>query len=106
MIYVTKPYLPNKKKLNKYINKLYKTRILTNRGEFVQELERRLSKRFKIKNVICVANGSLGLQVTYRALKLKNDVITSPFTYIASANTLKWERIKPIFVISFAVNGL
>lgn len=56
-----------------------------------------MSKYLGVKHVICVANGSLALQLSYKALGLKGEVITTPFSFIATASTLAWEGLKPIF---------
>jgi dTDP-4-amino-4,6-dideoxygalactose transaminase len=97
MIPVTKPYLPSKEKYKQYIDKIYDNGWLTNFGPLVQELESRLAAFLGVKHVVLVANGSLALQVAYKALELKGDVITTPFSFAATASTLVWENLNPIF---------
>lgn len=97
MITVTKAYLPNKEKYQTYIDRIYKSGWLTNNGTLTQELEKRLASYLGVKNLICVANGSLALQLAYKALELKGDVITTPFSFVATASTLAWEGLNPIF---------
>ncbi len=97
MIPVTKPYLPSKEKYQSYVDQIYASGWLTNNGPLVQKLEERLSKYLGVKNVICVANGSLALQLSYKVLELKGEVITTPFSFVATASTLAWEGLKPIF---------
>jgi dTDP-4-amino-4,6-dideoxygalactose transaminase len=97
MINVTKAYLPSKTKYNEYIDKIYESGWLTNRGVLLQELERRLAEYLGVRNLICVANGSLALQLAYKALGLKGEVITTPFSFVATTSTLEWEGLKPIF---------
>jgi len=97
MIPVTRPYLPNKEKYQSYVDQIYATSLLTNNGPLVQKLEERLSKYLGVKHVICVANGSLALQLSYKALELKGEVITTPFSFVATSSTLVWEGLKPIF---------
>ena len=97
MINVTKTYLPSKEKYQKYVDEIYENGQLTNNGPLVQKLEERLSKHLGVKHVICVANGSLALQLSYKALGLKGEVITTPFSFVATASTLVWEGLKPIF---------
>lgn len=96
-IYVTSPYLPNKKKLFLKINEIYHSKQLTNYGPNVQKLEKILQKRFNIKHAIAVANGTLGIQVALQALNLKGEVITSPFSYVATSSSIYWQNLKPIF---------
>jgi len=97
MIPVAKPYLPSKEKYQSYVDQIYASGWLTNNGPMVQKLEERLSKYLGVKHVICVANGSLALQVAYKAMNLKGEVITTPFSFVATASTLVWEGLKPIF---------
>lgn len=98
MIPVTRSYLPNKEKFKAYIDQIYDSGWLTNRGNLLLELERRLSAYLGVKHLILVANGSLALQVAYKALNLKGEVITTPFSFAATTNTLVWEGLNPIFV--------
>lgn len=98
MINVTKAYLPDKEKLFRYIDKIYESAWLTNNGQFCQELEARLIKYLGVKNLILVSNGTLALQIAYKALEIKGSAITTPFSFVATASSLMWEGIRPIFV--------
>jgi len=97
MINVTKTYLPSLEKYNKYLNKIFKSSQLTNNGPLVQELEKRLEEYLKVKNLVLTLNGTLALQIAYRLLGLKGEVITTPFSFVATTSSLVWERLKPIF---------
>lgn len=97
MIPVTKSYLPNKDKYKAYVDRIYETAWLTNNGSLLQELERRLKEHLGVKHLILVANGSLALQLAYKALDLKGEVITTPFSFVATTSTLAWEGLKPVF---------
>lgn len=104
MIPVTKPYLPHREKLNQYIDGIYERNWLTNNGPLSQELTERLENYLGVKNLLLVANGTLALQVAYRTLGITNpnkseisEAITTPFTFIATASSLKWEGTEPIF---------
>lgn len=104
MIPVTKPYLPNRQKLDKYIDGIYEREWLTNNGQLVQELTKRLEDYLGVKNLLLVANGTLALQIAYRALgvsdadrDMKPEAITTPFTFVATASSLKWEGVQPVF---------
>lgn len=97
MINVTKAYLPNKVKYQSYVDRIYNSGWLTNNGLLLQELEKRLAEHLGVKHLICVANGSLALQLAYKALDLKGEVITTPFSFASTASTLAWEGLKPIF---------
>lgn len=97
MINVTRTYLPPKEKYYACIDRIYESGWLTNRGVLLQELEKRLAKHLGVKHLICVANGSLALQLAYKALGLSGEVITTPFSFAATTSTLKWEGLKPVF---------
>ena len=104
MIPVTKPYLPNREKLDKYLDGIYERNWLTNNGPLVQELTSRLEDYLGVENLLLVANGTLALQVAYRALGIHEpangntpEAITTPFTFVATASSLKWEGIQPVF---------
>ena len=97
MIPVTKAYLPNKDKYQSYVDRIFESGWLTNNGGLLQELEHKLAKYLGVKNIILVANGSLALQLAYKALELKGEVITTPFSFVATTSTLAWEGLTPVF---------
>lgn len=101
MIPVTKPYLPNRKKFQNYIDGIFSNNTLTNNGPLVQELTSRLEEYLGVENLLLVSNGTVALQVAYRALGLERDgnyeAITSPFSFVATSSTLIWEGLKPIY---------
>lgn len=104
MIPVTKPYLPDRSRLEKYIDGIYERCWLTNNGPLVKELTERLESYLGVKNLLLVTNGTLALQIAFRTLgiqrpvgKHKAEIITTPFTYIATASSIKWEGMEPIF---------
>ncbi len=98
MIPVTKPYLPDRKKLNSYIDRIYEANQLTNNGYLLQSLEERLREYLNIKNLLLVTNGTLALQVIYKILRIQKEVITTPFSFVATTSSLVWDGIKPSFV--------
>ncbi|MDF0748950.1 DegT/DnrJ/EryC1/StrS family aminotransferase [Marinobacter sp. 71-i] len=104
MIPVTKPYLPNREKLNQYIDGIYERQWLTNNGQLVQQLTQRLEDYLGVENLLLVSNGTLALQIAYRALGVSDatpaaqpEAITTPFTFIATASSLKWDGVQPVF---------
>ncbi len=98
MINVTKPYLPDRKKLDKYIDQIYESAWLTNNGPLVQELTTRLEEYLGVENLLLVSNGTSALQVAYKVLGVKGQAITTPFSFVATTSSLVWEGIKPVFV--------
>lgn len=97
LIPVTKTYLPNKEKYKAYVDRIYDSGWFSNNGTLLQELEQRLKHYLGVKHIILVANGSLALQLSYKALSLKGEVITTPFSFVATTSTLIWEGLSPIF---------
>lgn len=97
MINVTKTYLPDLERYKSYIDKIFSSGWLTNRGDLVQELEKRLQDYLGVNNLLVVSNGTLALQVAFKVLGLKGDVITSPFSFVATTSSLVWEGLTPIF---------
>ena len=96
-IQVTKPYLPDRVKYKKYIDGIYDRCQLTNHGILVHELEKRLAEYLGLEDIILVANGTLALSIAYRALEIKNEVITTPFSFVATTNSLISDGIIPVF---------
>lgn len=96
-INVTKTWLPDKNKFNRYIDQIYASGHLTNNGPLVQELTERLEKYLGVENLLLVTNGTLALQVAYRVLEVENEAVTTPFSFAATASSLVWEHIRPRF---------
>jgi dTDP-4-amino-4,6-dideoxygalactose transaminase len=97
MINVTKTYLPDIDKYKSYIDGIYANGQLTNNGPLVQKLERRLQEYLGVNNVILVANGTLALDAAYRALDLIGDVITTPFSFVATTSSIVSNGLNPLF---------
>lgn len=98
MINVTKTYLPPLKDYTKYLKGIWKNHLVTNNGPLVDELEERLKNFLGVKHLFLVNNGTFGLQTAIKVLKLKGEIITTPFTYIATASSILWEGCTPVFV--------
>ncbi len=96
-IHVTKTYLPNKGRLFKLLDRVYASNWITNFGQLHQQLEFKLKEILNIPNIILTANGTLALQVAYKLLNIKNKVITTPFTFVATVSSLVWEGIHVLF---------
>ncbi|GIP21752.1 DegT/DnrJ/EryC1/StrS aminotransferase family protein [Paenibacillus sp. J22TS3] len=96
-IYVTKPYLPNEEKYKDYISKIFRSGHLTNHGPLVRELEERLAEFLGVNRLLLVSNGTLALQVAYKLLGLRDEVITTPFSFIATSSSLAWQGLTPVF---------
>ena len=97
VIPVVKPYLPSEKKYNSYISKIFESQWITNSGPLHDEFEAKLGKTLNVRSVILVSNCTLGLQLSYKALNLSGNVITTPFSFAATSSSLAWEGIQPNF---------
>lgn len=98
MIRVTKTYLPNIEKYQNYIRQIFQSNQLTNNGTLVRELENRLSSYLEVPYLILVSNGTLALQLAYKLLDLKGEVLTTPFSFVATTSSLVWGGLKPVYV--------
>ena len=97
MINVTKSYLGSKNKFKAYVDRIYNTGWLTNNGPLVTALEQRLKDYLGVRNIILTNNGTIALQIAYRALGITGSAITTPFSFVATTSSLQWEGIRPIF---------
>ena len=101
-ITVTKPYLPPIEDYFKYVREIFDCKILTGQavsGPKGQLLEKRLSEFLKVDNFQIVTNGTIALQLALKALNIdEGEIITTPFTYIATTSSILWERCTPVFV--------
>ncbi len=97
MINVTKTYLPNKKLYKKYIDEIYANGWITNNGPMVKLLEKKLAAYLGVKNIVLVSNGTVALEIAYRALEIKGEVITTPFSFVATTSSLVTSGLHPIF---------
>jgi dTDP-4-amino-4,6-dideoxygalactose transaminase len=98
MIPVTKPYLPSLEKYQKYVEGIYQRQWLTNNGPLVNEFELRLKELLKLKHLLFVSNGTIALQIAIKALDIKGEIITTPFSYVATTSSIVWEGCTPVFV--------
>jgi dTDP-4-amino-4,6-dideoxygalactose transaminase len=97
MVNVTKTYLPNKEKYQKYVDKIFENGWITNNGPLVQRLEKRLAEYLGVKNLVLVSNGTVALEIAYRTLNIKGFAITTPFSFVATTSSLVTNGILPIF---------
>lgn len=97
MIPVARPFLPQREKLDKYLEGIHERHWLTNNGPLVKELTERLQDYLGVRNLILVANGTLALQVAYKAFGVERSVVTTPFTFVATASSMRWQGITPRF---------
>ncbi len=97
MIQVTSPFLPPKEEYLKYIDKIYDKKWLTNMGPLSSELEMKLKDYLGLDHLLFLNNGTIALQIAIKALELKGEIITTPFSFIATTTSIIWEGCKPVF---------
>lgn len=98
MINVTKPFLPPIEEYKEYIEQIWDRNWLTNNGPLVNDLELQLKEYFGLNYLLYVSNGTVALQLAIKALGIKGEVITTPFSYVATTSSLVWEGCTPVFV--------
>lgn len=98
MIKVTKTYLPPLPEYVRHLETIWDSSWVTNHGPLVCRLESELSRVLDAPHVYFLSNGTIALQIAYKALGLTGDVITTPFSYVATSSSLVWEGLRPIMV--------
>jgi dTDP-4-amino-4,6-dideoxygalactose transaminase len=96
-IYVTQPSLPPLHELLPYLEEIWKSKILTNGGPFHQQLERALCEYLGVEYISLFSNGTLALITALRALDITGEVVTTPYSFVATAHSLLWNGIQPVF---------
>ncbi len=96
-LYVTRSFLPPLKEYTAHLEKIWESGVLTNDGTYVKLFEQKLRKLSGCRNALCVSNGTIALQLALRALGISGEVITTPFSFIATTSSIKWEGCKPVF---------
>lgn len=96
-IYVTQPAMPPLEEFIPYLQKIWSNKILTNGGPFHQQLEKALCEYLGVQHLALFSNGTLGLVTALQALRITGEVITTPYSFVATAHSLLWNGIKPVF---------
>jgi dTDP-4-amino-4,6-dideoxygalactose transaminase len=98
MIPVTKPFLPAEKEFKSYVKSIWERQWLTNNGPLVNTLELKLKEYLGVDHLLYVSNGTVALQLAIQALNLSGEVITTPFSFVATTSAIVWQSCKPVFV--------
>ncbi|MBY0433342.1 MAG: DegT/DnrJ/EryC1/StrS family aminotransferase [Cyclobacteriaceae bacterium] len=98
MINVTQPFLPPLEEYSKYLKGLWERKWLTNNGPLVNEFELRLKQYLNVNHLLFLGNGTIALQIAIKALRLAGEIITTPFSYVATTSSIVWEGCSPVFV--------
>ncbi|MBU3660471.1 MAG: DegT/DnrJ/EryC1/StrS family aminotransferase [Flavobacteriales bacterium] len=98
MIPVTKSYLPPINEYTAQVNRAFENEWITNRGQLIRELEEKLKVYLEIDNILITNNGTIPLQIALKLLGNQGEIITTPFSYVATTAAIVWENCTPIFV--------
>jgi dTDP-4-amino-4,6-dideoxygalactose transaminase len=97
MINVTKVYLPPIEEYDAYIKGIWERGWVTNHGPLVEGLEKKLKEYLGVKHLFFISNGTIAIQIAIKALDLRGDVVTTPFSYVATTSSISWEGCNPVF---------
>src|SRR6187455_3470768 len=98
MINVSKPFLPPYEEYEEIIQAIWKRNWLTNNGPVVNELELNLKDHLGLNHLLYLTNGTIALQIAIKALELTGEIITTPFSYVATTSAIVWQGCTPVFV--------
>lgn len=98
MIPVTRPFLPPEQIYQSFLHGIWQRQWLTNMGPLASQLEMELKSFLKLKHLLFVTNGTVALQMAIKALDLKGEIITTPFSFVATTSSIVWEGCTPVFV--------
>jgi dTDP-4-amino-4,6-dideoxygalactose transaminase len=96
-IYVTRPFLPPLEEFNEYLEQIWESKKLTNKGPYHELFEKKLAEYLNVKYVSLFSNGTLALISALQTLRITGEVITTPFSFVATTHALNWNGIKPVF---------
>ena len=97
-VFVTQPDFPDKEKFKKMIDEIWDNKILTNAGPFHEKFEEELANYLGVKNISLFTNATIALVIALQALDIEGEVITTPYSFVATSHSLVWNKIKPVFV--------
>jgi dTDP-4-amino-4,6-dideoxygalactose transaminase len=97
-ITVTKPFVPPFGEFQTYLQGVWEREWFTNNGPLVNELELKLKEKLDVDHLLFLSNGTIALQIAIRALDLQGEIITTPFSYVATTSSIVWERCDPVMV--------
>ena len=98
LITVTSPLLPNLDDFNEMLKQIWESKWITNNGLFHKQLEKELAAYLKVPYISLFTNGTLPLITALQALRITGEVITTPYSFVATTHALWWNGIKPVFV--------
>ena len=96
-VYVTQPYLPPLDEFLPYLQQIWDNKILTNGGPFHQQLEKALCEYLGVEHIALFTNGTIALVTALQSMRITGEVITTPYSFVATSHSLLWNGIKPVF---------
>jgi len=96
-VYVTQPALPSLDEYTQYLKQIWEAKIITNNGPFHTQFEQELAKYLGVRYISLFSNGTLALMIALKSLRITGEVITTPFSFVATTHSLWWNNIKPVF---------
>ena len=96
--FVTQPTLPPLEELIPYLEQIWDNKVLTNGGPFHQQLEEALCRYLGVEHIALFTNGTIALVTALQSLRVTGEVITTPYSFVATSHSLLWNGIKPVFV--------
>lgn len=97
-IYVTQPFLPKREEFCERLSEIWDNRWLTNNGPIVKRFEKQISDYFETGNICLFNNGTMALQIALQGFGISGEVITTPYTFVATCHALFWNKVRPVFV--------
>ena len=97
-IYVTRPFLPPLEQFKEGLEEIWKNGWLTNNGPILNRYQDALCQMFGTQNICLFNNGTLALQIALQGMQVSGEVITTPFTFVATTHALYWNKVRPVFV--------
>ena len=98
MITVTSPLLPDLQEFNEFLQQIWDSKWITNNGSFHQKLEAALCEYLKVPYISLFTNGTLPLLTALQALRITGEVITTPYSFVATTHSIWWNGCRPVFV--------
>ncbi|GAA6764498.1 DegT/DnrJ/EryC1/StrS family aminotransferase [Flavobacterium johnsoniae] len=98
MIPITQPFLPPQQEYQRLVDGIWKRKWLTNMGPLASDLEMNLKDYLRVNHLLYVTNGTVALQMAIKALNITGEIITTPFSFVATTSTIVWEGCTPVFV--------
>lgn len=97
-IYITQPQMPSIERYQDLLKEIWSNKILTNSGPFHKQLEHALCEFLRVKHISLFSNATVGLMAALEVLDIKREVITTPYSFVATSNSILWNKCKPVFV--------